>query len=804
MKYTWMFLVSSIISVVFLILLSRSISIGNQSIPAIGHFLNPFTGFWNQAESGRAGSQEEYRSPFLEDSIRIEFDNRMIPHVFAVKESDAFYAQGFLHAQYRLFQMDMTARAMTGRLSEIIGEQSLSRDIFARRINFQQSAENKYHSWQNHPEMMALVEAYVRGVNDYIKTLHPKNYPLEYKLLDATPELWTVQKSISVSLSLAATLNLNLQDFSHTNTLWHVGQEIYDKLFPLYPDTLLPVDIERERYPDSVPVLAPQNYEELSYLRGQMPPDPGPGIGSNNWAVRASLTQDSVPMLANDPHLRLSLPSIWYELQLKTPYFNTHGVSVPGMPGIVIGFNNNIAWGMTNAPIDVLDCYKIQWDDKQKGTYILDGEVRQAELREEVIKIKGQSSHIEEVYDTWWGPVLYRNGSSTDHNIAIKWMSALPNEKSDLKTLYGLMRGKNLYDYQTALENFYAPGQNIVFASSNDSIAITVQGKFPIKRPGQGRFVLDGSSTNNDWQGIIPLEDLPGMVNPERKYVISANEWSTYPEYPYYYSGNFDHYRGRAISQYLDSEEPLTVNKMKDIQNSNFNLKAAEILPVLLSYLPQNIANTDLADSLQNWNYHYEPDSRLPTFTELWITECKRLAFDEISPVDSISLMDPYTWRLNELLLNPSDLIFDQKSTPAIKENAYDIVLSAWRSAMDLYNSIPISQRAWGKHASLSITHLLGIPDFSHNELMTGGNGNTINATTTTNGPSWRMIVELGKDSVTGHVIYPGGQSGNPGSKYYDNFIEDWLHGNYYTVSLASRPEEVSKSIHYSIHLIPQ
>lgn len=804
MKHTWFFVVSMVLSVALLIILSRPLIIGDKTLPALGHFMNPFTGFWNQAESGKAGSHENYFSSAVNDSIQIEFDKRMVPHVFANTSADAFYAQGFLHAKNRLFQMDLTSRAISGRLSEILGDRTLDRDIFARRINFPQAVENKYQSWQKHPNMMVLVEAYVNGVNDYLKTLRPKNYPLEYKLLDATPEKWTIRKSIAISLSLAATLNLNLQDFAQTNTLWDVGPQMFEKLFPLFPDSLLPVDIERENYPDSVPVLKPQNYHHFGYLNEQLPPDPGSGIGSNNWAVRAATTKDSVPMLANDPHLRLSLPSIWYEMQIHTPGFTAHGVSVPGMPAIVIGFNNDIAWGLTNAPIDVLDTYKIKWKDKDRGIYLLDDQEKKAQLRKEVIKVKGKASHTEEVYDTYWGPVLYDNGSSADQNIAVKWMSALPDERCDFSTLYDLMKAKDLEDYQSALENFYVPGQNIVFASTEDSIAITVQGKFPIKRPGQGRFILDGSLTANDWQGIIPEEDLPRMINPERGYVLSANEWSTYPDYPYYYSGRFDHYRGRSIAQYLESKQPLTVEQMKMIQNSYFNLKAAEILPVLITHIPDDARFKNLSDSLKSWDYFYDPESPLPTFTELWVNECINLAFDEITPMDSIPLMKPSAWRLNELLQRPYDIIFDRTNTPEIRETAGDIVRSAWRAAREKYDDIPHKDRKWGNYAGLSIDHLLGIPEFSRKNLFTGGNGNTINATTKTNGPSWRMIVELSKDSVTGHAIYPGGQSGNPGSPYYDNFIDDWLDGKYYTVQLALKPKTVKQSIHYSIYLLPQ
>lgn len=805
MRNTWLFILCTSISIILLVFLSRSIQLGDTRLPPLGDFLNPFTGFWNQAESGKAGSHETYSTDFLEDSINIEFDKRFVPHVFARNDADAFYAQGFLHAKHRLFQMDLTSRAMAGRLSELLGSRTLAQDVFARRINFPAAVENKYKSWSRHPDMMELAEAYVRGVNEYISRLKPKDYPIEYKLINGQPELWSLRKTVSISISLAATLNLNLSDFEHTNTLLSLGSKNFKKMFPPFPDSLLPVDIEKQYYPDSVPELAPQIYDQFSYMPTENPMKNEPGVGSNNWAVNAILTKDSIPMVANDPHLPLNLPSIWYELQIHTPEYSTHGVSVPGMPSIVIGFNNYAAWGLTNAPIDVLDSYKIKWSDKKRGKYLLDGQEKSASLRTETIIVKGEENHVEEIYDTYWGPVLFADSLSQHQDIAVKWMSRLPSEKCDFRALFNLMKARDLEDYQAALEHFYVPGQNIVFASTEDSIAITVQGKFPIKRPNQGRFIMDGSLTSNDWQGIIPMKDLPRMVNPERKYVISANEWPTYPEYPYYYSGNFDQYRGRAIAGFLDTLPPLTVESMQLIQNSTFNLKAAEILPTLLQLLPAKVSDQTLADSLVQWDYEYQANSPLPTFTELWIQECSDLTFDELKPSDTFPLLHPPAWRLGELLIqNPNDIIFDRVNTPKVRETARNIVLTAWENAVDKYRNIQPEKRKWGRFAGLSITHMLKIPEFSHLNLMTGGNGNTINAITKKNGPSWRMIVELARDSVSGHVIYPGGQSGNPGSKYYDNFIDDWLHGKYYKVQLARKPIEVSESIHYSIQMLPK
>ncbi len=801
MKNFWKFIITISASITLLVLLSRSLVLGDQPLPPLGHFFNPFTGFWSQAESGKAGSQEQFSSTFLADSVHIAFNQRMIPHVYASHSADAFYAQGYLHAKNRLFQMELTARAIYGRLSEILGPETLERDIFARRINFPGIVEKKLEAWSQHPDMMAFLESYVEGVNDYILSLKPPFYPLEYKLLGIRPELWSVRKTLAISVSLAATLNLNLDDFGHTNTVWILGPELYHKLFPIFPDTLLPIDIEKASYPDSVPELPSQDYENFEYLKDQLTHGTNKGVGSNNWAVRASLTRDSFPILASDPHLRLTLPNIWYEIQMHSPDFHTHGVSIPGMPSIIIGFNRHVAWGLTNSSLDVLDAYKIKWIDKSKGVYDIDGEERQAELRTEKISIKNHSDHVEEVYDTHWGPVLYGHGEDDDHNIAIQWITSEPGESCELRTMWELMKAQSLEDYQEAISHFYAPGQNIVFASVQDSIAITVQGHFPVKRPGQGRFILDGSKSENSWMGIIPQEHLPQMINPERGYVVSANEWPTYPEYPYFYAGRFDHYRGRTIAGYLESLQPLNMERMKDIQTSYFNLKAAELVPRMLEFVTER---SSFKDSLENWDYGYTPDNPLPTFTELWIRECLRLSFDEIALPDSMRNMEPEEWRFLELLNDPFDPIFDIKETKTTVESAGDLIRTAWQAARTSYLQITQERRPWGRSNGLSIPHLLGISAFSHLDLFTGGNGDTVNATTKTNGPSWRMIVEMSADSVTAHVIYPGGQSGNPGSPYYDNFIADWIQGKYYPVAIHTQSQQIAQSLNYSIYLTPQ
>lgn len=803
MKNIWKFIIILSISISLLIVLSNPLKFGSTTIPPFGKFLNPFTGFWAQAESGKSGTHSFFTHPGLTDSSEVYFDSRMIPHIFSETHRDMFFVQGYLHAQNRLFQMDLTSRSIMGTLSEILGPATLEKDIFSRKIDFPRAVQSKLHSWKRHPDMMDLIEAYTSGVNYYIDHLSPKNYPIEYKLLNESPQQWSLEKTASITISLSATLNLRMEDLKYSHVLKQLGESNFSHLFPEFPRKHRPIITDSSTYPlpakeNNLSPNAVQDYFDIEFSSEQEP-----NIGSNNWALRAVLTQDSLPVLANDPHLPLSLPSIWYENHLNSEGINVYGVSVPGMPGIVIGFNDHVAWGLTNASIDVIDAYTIQWKNKDKGEYIIDNQIENARERIENIKVKGNDTHIEKIWDTHWGPIVYSDQTdSTD--IAVKWISHYPDTHCDFAMLFGLMKANNLQEYQEAIQNFYIPGQNIIFASDEDSIALTVQGKFPTREDGAGRFARDGSKTTNDWTGFIPQSDLPGFVNPPENYIVSANEWPTYKNYPYYYSGRFDQYRGRTISNLIQNYTSITIKDVENIQNSVYNLKAAELLPVFIKSLPINIQEEPWIQKMANWDYNYIAESPLPILSEFWIEEVITQTFDELTDADKNEIIRPEEWRLNEILLeDPGDPIFDKVSTKNVKENASQILAESWKIALQKFNNLNETSKEWGRYSPLSIDHLLKIPTFSHRNLFTGGNGNTINAITRTNGPSWKMIVQLQGDSTMARVVYPGGQSGNPGSKFYDNFIDTWYEGNYYTVELKNKPEKIKNKIPYTITFTP-
>lgn len=759
-----------------------------SALPAMGPLLSPFTGFWQQAESVRAELEETTLShPSLSDEVNVFFDDRMVPHIFAQNTPDAAFAQGYLTARHRLWQMDIAIRATVGRLSEVVGEKALNRDLEQRRKGMHFYSKKILEDWKKSPDDWKIIQAYSKGINAYVESLSPADYPVEFKLLGYAPEPWSPLNTAIFYRSMAQTLCYKHFDFSATNTLAWLGREQFDFLFPEWnpkQSPIVPVPEDWGFTPEDTTRQPPPAMIGRSPVPFRSHPQPDPYLGSNNWAVAGSKTASGNPILCNDPHLRLSLPSIWYELQIHTPAYNAYGVSFPGVPIIIIGFNERIAWGVTNVGQDVLDWYEIQWTDEQRTHYVLDGVKVPVEQIVETIEIQGRTIPVlDTVRYTQWGPVVHQDSIAPHKGLAMRWAAYDTNKNPNgtvINTFHGLMQAKNYQDYYDALKKYDSPGQNIIYADQSGDIALTVCGQFPVKRQQQGRFVQDGSQSANAWQGTIPYAHLPRMRNPDRGFVASANQHSTDPSYPYYFLGNFDDYRGRLINQRLDSLSGATIEDMMALQMEKRTLEAVEGAPILLGLLDSTdtaLTSRDELRALRQWDGRFEAKSRSATLFQQWFEEAYRLTFDEFFAREQIEeTLMPENWRFWELLEQyPQHEIFDLDST-GFREDARQIVSMALESVL----SSPIEE--WGDYQTGHLKHLGQIMAFSIPIGHAGGHRHAPNAFNGYSGPSWRMIVELG-ETTQGYGVYPGGQSGNPGSPYYDNMAESWIKGEYYTLS---------------------
>nr|MCU0376250.1 penicillin acylase family protein [Chitinophagaceae bacterium] len=350
-----------------------------KSNPPIGKILSPSHGFWRNAEPDKADFSLEEVHTFLKNQVEVVLDDRLVPHIFAQTDADAYFVQGYLHARFRLWQMDFQTYAAAGRLCEILGEKSGNNSILElhdrkfRRMGMLYAAEKAVAYMNKQPEVKEAMEAYAAGVNHYISTLTPATYPLEYKILNYAPEPWSPLKSALFLKYMSYDLSRDLDDFQATNLRNHLGDALYNLAFPIVADSLDPIAPKGTRFNTSLQAPQPPNLADSSLALPVLPATDAafnraedirhPDVGSNNWVVGGSRTQSGRPILCNDPHLGLNLPSLWYEVQLHLPDYNTYGVSFPGAPGVVIGYNDSIAWGVTNAMRDVMDFYEVVFKD---------------------------------------------------------------------------------------------------------------------------------------------------------------------------------------------------------------------------------------------------------------------------------------------------------------------------------------------------------------------------------------------------------------------------------------------------------
>ncbi|MDZ7309318.1 MAG: penicillin acylase family protein, partial [candidate division KSB1 bacterium] len=440
-----------------------------QGIPPLGKFLNPFAGFW-QNHTGLDELPARLLLPGLQDTVHILWDDRRVPHIFAGNDHDLYFAQGYLTARDRLWQMEFQTHIAAGRLAEIVGASALEHDRFRRRVGMVYAAEHAVAAMRADSATWQAAEAYARGVNAWISNLPLRHLPLEYKILDYRPEPWTVMKSALLLKLMAWRLTSRNEEVVKSRTIALLGDSLTRVLHPDYPPFMEPIVPAGTSW-SFVPVAVPTPAHKFNYVP---PADASlspamPGQGSNNWAVAGSRTASGYPILCNDPHLTLNLPAIWYEVQLVSPSVNVYGVSLPGAPAVIIGFNQHAAWGVTNAESDVMDWYHIVFQDSTRQDYLHDGAWRPTTWRVEEIRIRGGAVVRYSMPFTHHGPVVYRDSEkpfagNLPRGAALRWVAH--DSSNELATFLQLNRSRNYSDFLAALEHYACPAQNFVFADS--------------------------------------------------------------------------------------------------------------------------------------------------------------------------------------------------------------------------------------------------------------------------------------------------------------------------------------------------
>jgi len=804
----------AIVAVVLTVALILVLEVKLPGIPPIAVFLNPATGFWQNAESKHISPTENLKLPGLIDEVIIKFDTHMIPHIFAQNDHDLYYAQGFVTARARLWEMDIQTRSAAGRLAEIVGPAALENDRYQRRMGMVYGAENSIRRMMQDPVMSKVIQAYTDGINAYIHQLSVRDYPIEFKLLDYKPEDWKPINCAFLLKLMSETLAGGSNQFAMTNTLKRFGPAVMNDLFPDYPfreDPIIPAGTKWNFKPLPIPKPSASFIAQMTdTIKTKAKVE---GIGSNNWAVSGSKTASGYPILANDPHLDLTFPSIWYQVQLCSPDVNVNGVSLPGSPNVIIGYNQKASWGLTNVGADVLDWYQIKFKDNTKQEYWYNNRWNKVNRRVEVINIRGEQPEYDTILYTHHGPVVYESAAKktakSPKNIpvgdALRWIAH--DESDDIMCFYLLNRAKNYSDYREALTYLTAPAQNFVFADADNDIGIIPNGKFPLKFKDQGKYILDGSDPANDWHGFIPYEQNPTVKNPPRGFVNSANQSSTDPSYPYYINWQFEAYeRGKRINDRLAVMKNATVDSMRILQTDTYSIRAQNVLPAMLGYVDPTKLDDQQEQAYQivkKWDKYFAANSVGATIFNAWWIKLYGMTWNNKFKDKNLLMQLPSADRTVQLLTKePNSKWFDNVKTP-IHETGADIVYKAFTAAVDeLIRKHGKPGEAWelGHIKPMEVAHVAKLDGFGSGNFVSGGSGSTIDALVDGHGPSWRMVVQLGP-KVKGYGIIPGGESGNPGSYYYNDMFQTWKDGKLDEMLFMAAPTDDAKQIKTTLTL---
>ena len=757
--------------------------------PPIGRFLDPVNGFWANSQKEGIQAPETIELPGLKQPTTVHWDKTLIPHIVAQNAHDLYFAQGYATAFHRLWQMELQLFKTAGRLSEVLGASTLETDRWQRRKGLRYAAEALCAEANKLSETQIMLLAYSKGVNAYIESLTYADYPLEYKLLDYAPEAWSPYKSCLMFKEMGDVLSLDDRDIENTQLLQHLGEETFDLLFPdSYSDVSYMIP-SGTRF-NFEPLQRPSGGKNIKSLKlglpGQESGSPSTN-GSNTVAIAPTKSATAGVLLSNAPDLNMSLPSLWYITHLTAPNINSMGASAPGLPGIILGFNDSIAWGLTNADRDLSDWYQVTFTDESRQEYVYNNYRYKVNMRLEEIQVRAGDDVYDTVAYTHHGPVVYdRNytkGTFKGINLARHWSGYTPY--NELRGMYYLNRATSYEHFTEAISHIKTPALSFSFGSVSGDIAMHVQGALPLKWEGQGKFVMDGRYRENDWQGLAPQEHAPYIKNPKRGYVSSANQQAVDKAYPYYlYAYKFDQFRGRRLNERLAKIEQVDVSDLIRLQYDNFNYQAYEALPRMLSGIDRELLSVEeskIYNILEKWDYFSEAKREAPSYYEKWFDALKELIWDEFDTIPAPKYL-PNDHTTIQLIRQQPDLPFYDKIGTSRVETLDDIILESFKKSvleLALWKKTHKKAPIWANVRNTVIRHLLRIDPFSAKELLIGGNSSILNAVGKYKGPSFRLVVSLGEENVEAWAIYPGGQPGAPGHPAYTAFVPRWVQADY-------------------------
>jgi penicillin G amidase len=732
----------------------------------------------------------------LDQPVDIRRDEWGIPHIYAQNEHDLFFAAGFACAQDRLWQLDLFRRAATGRLSEIMGEPTLAIDELARTVGLEQTAQSLLAALPI--DTRNRLDAYVAGINAFIK--NNNNLPLEFALLHYTPEPWRPQDTLALQRLLAWMLSMG----------WHIDPVMGDVAQQVDPAKLQRIMPDAQSGSRMAPFTSPllqQSQTAWQQIFGFTPQS----LGSNAWVVTGLRTQNRSPILANDTHLPFSTPALYYLMHLSCPSLNVIGASFPGLPGVVIGRNEKIAWGITNGMIDDVDFFQLKPDSADPSRYLYHGQSMAYQVRSERIKIKGKPDRILQVLSTPDGPVMPEADTTIGHHkICVRWTG---HDVSDELTAFNkIMSAGSWYEFRQALRGCKCPGENFIYADQQGHIGYQLAASVPVRSFTAAWKTVPDSLPNARWIGEIPFESLPHQFDPAAGKIVSANQCMVDSSYEYHISDYWEpDYRYRRIQEQLDSLPNCTATQMKVLQRDIYNGHAAWLVPRLLASLNRQPLQPDspewyARELLQSWDYEQSVESIASTlyeqiykmlFVETFADEMDSALLQRFMAIPRLNAR-----MLDRVLARQDSSWLDDRNTPS-PENRNDLFLAAFAAACDslkLNYGTEIGHWQWGDQHTITGYHPFLVQPaigrfFAVPELpAVGGNYTVNNATFAYSssfksyvGPCFRQVVDLA--TLDYQVILFTGQSGHPFSRHHQDMFQLWQRGELVTLSLDPRKQ---------------
>lgn len=756
---------------------------GIGPLPALGPFLNFSDGVFANARE-TTFKDLTLHIDGLKDKVSVLFDKNGVPHIFAKNESDLYFAQGYITAKYRLWQMDMTTRAGGAELSEVLGKRAEEIDRFFISIGLRRASEESFELAKRDAEMIGVLTSYTNGINAYISTLDYKSLPLEYKVVQFRPQPFSEQRVIQ----LLKIMSFNLAARSYDLPLTEIAKKLgWKKSVDLFPD-YFSHQLQIPQFDDLFHDLDGKTSNEGSLNRkafittfDRFPKFllPFQTDGSNSWVVSKGLTEAGYNILANDTHLGLRAPPVWFENRLHVEgSLDVYGASFPGAPTVILGFNKNFSWGATNGTIDVVDWFEIEFKSENSEEYLLDGHWVAAEKVESPLNVRNKPTKVVSTLWTKFGPVVHREGKT---GLAVRWTAHEPSNEA--RVFYDLNRARSVKEAKEFLQNYKTPIQNFSLAD-RDEVAIFTAGIFPKKPKGFGRVVENGRLSKNNWNGFVKSPQIMISKASKKGSLHSANQRPLGSEYEFYLGWDFEEpFRGLRIREQLQALQPLSVEEMKRMQNEAFN----ELAFYFFKIVNREVVVDQIYEAYQdqflpilNWNLLDLPESTATTLFYSWFKNIEKRFWGEL-----LSFQEkPYYPKKSRTLI---ELKKRKEKSP---KKFYEFLARAFeQSLIDFEVQNPhLKNRTWGQMQPTIFKHVTQFPGFESMKVSTQGSKYSLNSNKGSHGGAWRLVVQM-SDPVEAFTQIPGSIEGNPLNPMYFANIEEWAKGEFHSVQFLPKAD---------------